>query len=119
MIGVRHNLLRSALALAALFGGCVPAAPAECLTLCDAVAEATSACLEAEELTWAAKGYDDEADFLASCETWAWEQAQLAQGDLDELGERCAASEEAVRALPTPPSCAEITATRWSSPSWE
>ncbi len=103
--------------LVALAGGCVPEAPAECLTLCDAVAEATSACLEAEELTWSAKGYDDESAFLASCETWAWEQAQLAQGALDELEEGCAASEEAVRALPTPPSCAEITATRWSSQS--
>ena len=118
MVGARH-ITPGAVAMAAFFGGCVPAAPPECLTLCDAVAEATSACLEAEGLTWSAKGYDDEATFLASCETWAWEQAQLAQGSLDELQAGCVASEEAVRALPTPPSCAEITATRWSSPSWE
>lgn len=119
MSGAERVLIKRSLALAAFFGGCVPEAPTECLTLCDAVAVATSACLEAEELTWAAKGYDDEAAFLASCETWAWEQAQLARGDLDELRAGCVASEEAVRALPTPPSCAEITATRWSSPSWE
>ena len=40
---MRHRRLRSALALAALFSGCVPDAPAECLTLCDAVAEAKQA----------------------------------------------------------------------------
>ena len=54
---------------------------------------------------------------LSMNDATAWEQAQLAQGELDELREGCVASEEAVRALPTPPSCAEITATRWSSPS--
>lgn len=116
MIHARRPL---AAALAALLGACTPAAPPACLDLCDAVAEATSACLEAEGLPWTAKGYEDEADFSASCETWAWEQAQLAQGDLDELEAACAASEAAVLALPTPPSCAEITATGWSSPSWE
>ena len=118
-MGMRRRRVMSLLGLVVFFAGCVPEAPEACLTLCDAVAEATSACLEAEELTWTAKGYDDEAAFLSSCETWAWEQAQLAQGDLDELQEACAASEAAVRALPTPPSCAEITETRWSSPSWE
>jgi hypothetical protein len=109
----------AAIGLSLGLGACAPEAPPSCLTLCDAVAEATSACLMAEGLQWSAKGYDDEADFLSSCETWAWEQAQLNQGALEELEEGCAASEAAVRALPSPPTCAEITATGWSSPSRE
>lgn len=111
--------MRAAAAIGLGLGACAPEAPEPCLSLCDAVTEATSACLEAEGLSWTAKGYEDEADFSASCETWAWEQAQLAQGDLDELEGACAASEAAVLALPTPPTCAEITATGWSSPTWE
>lgn len=39
--------------------------------------ELYGACLEGWELSWPAAGYDDAQHFLASCDTWAWEMAQV------------------------------------------
>ena len=70
---------------------CTPE-PEPCDDMCAAAAVHTADCLAADELDWPAAGYDDEADFLDACATWAWELRVL---DVDP---ECAAREQALSA---------------------
>lgn len=94
-----------------------------CPAMCEAAAPLVQACLEAEGLDWGAAGYADEAAFLESCETWAW-QARLLERDAGQEGAvdaTCQARAEdftAAMADPEAPDCAAWTAVTWEEMPW-
>ncbi len=101
-----------------------PDVPAECEQMCDAAAALYGACLSDLGLDWSAAGYANQAGFLDSCQTWAWEQAlvhddALASGAtedeawlLDTCAQRTAAFEDADA------TCVTYTSIDWSEVGW-
>ena len=65
------------LGIAILLAGCGEQDPDPCVEMCQAAADLYGGCLEGWGLDWTAAGYDDEADYLGSCETWGWEMRAL------------------------------------------
>jgi len=100
-------------------------APDPCASMCSAAGELLGACVEDWELDWPAVGYADEADFLGSCETWAWEarllerearrQGEAERGAVDLL---CEQREVDLRAAIEEPACEAWTAIDWSEMPW-
>ena len=92
--------------------------PDPCEPFCALAASTRGECLADEGLDWEAAGYEDEADYAGSCETWAWEQRLLAReagGDPDAVGARCEALGEAVETG----GCEALAAIDWDDPAWE
>lgn len=58
--------------------------------MCLDAASLYGGCVEAWGLDWPAVGYDDEAAFVGSCETWAWEAERLTRDEPDWLARTCA-----------------------------
>lgn len=84
-----------------------------CDAMCAAWVEAKGACLADEGLDWEAAGYADQADAADACQTWAWEQRQLAT-DPAEVDALCAARQEAIPEEIEEGTCAELNALDWS-----
>ena len=59
-------------------------APAPCTLFCQSAADLYERCLDEWGLGWSEAGYEDEAAYLHSCQTWTWEQAQF---EADALGQ--------------------------------
>lgn len=91
------------------------APPEACAQACAAAAVAMQGCLAEDGLGWEAAGYADEAAFLDACDTWAWEQLQLAreagQGRAA-LGEACEVRAEDIEQG----TCEEFMALDWNHP---
>jgi hypothetical protein len=88
-----------------------------CVPLCAAAADRYGACLEAGGADWPAAGYDDRADFLDACHTWAWE-ARLLEADAGEDGavDRTCRTR---RAAIADGDCDTFTSIDWSTMPWE
>lgn len=89
-----------------------------CLPFCEAAADAQAACLSASDLDWTALGYDNRDDWLEACQTWAWEQRQLARdagASASAVDDACQERESAMDGG----GCAEIQSFDWSDPVWE
>lgn len=102
---------------------CDPVPPA-CPALCAEAAAALSPCVEAQGLSWSAYGYEDQADFQDACDTWAWEQARMAQHasarqggggqGLHALEARCVDLSETFATG----TCEEQLSVRWGDEAW-
>lgn len=98
--------------------------PASCDALCVAAAEHQRACLVEWGVEWDAAGYEDEADFLLSCQTWAWEMSLLeadavANGVLAQpgtLAETC--TDWTTAYAETDMTCASELPVDWHTPPW-
>lgn len=104
-------------ALLLILSACA-AGPDPCAELCALAAERKGSCLAEDGLDWSAAGYEDEADYAASCETWAWEQRLLAEeagADPESVDRTCAAREAALEQG----GCEALTAIDWNDPAWE
>ena len=62
------------------------AEPDPCTPMCAAATALYGGCLESWGVEWTSAGYDDEADFTESCETWAW-SSRLLEEDAGKSGE--------------------------------
>lgn len=99
--------------------------PEACVSMCAAAAEGLGPCVEEEGLGWEAYGYRDAADFRDACETWAWEQDQMAReaarregggvAGLDRLAARC----EELETTFTVGTCEERQSVDWTAPAWK
>lgn len=89
-----------------------------CAPFCRAASDAQAACLAASDLDWEALGYADQDDWLESCQTWAWEQRQLARDagvSAGAVDAACQAQEGAMEGG----GCSEIQSFDWNDPVWE
>lgn len=89
-----------------------------CDPFCEAAADAQAACLSASDLDWSALGYADRDDWLDRCQTWAWEQRQLAR-DAGASADAVDAACQAEEALMQGGGCDEIQSFDWNDPVWE
>ena len=112
---------RTIAALSLLVTACARS-PDPCAALCARAAAAWRACLDARDQAWPDAGYADAGDFLASCDTWAWELRQLeadagADGAVDAF---CADGADTLADAPpadtgaTADPCAPISAVDWA-----
>ncbi len=75
-----------------LLAAACAAEPDPCAPMCEAAADAYAACLEGWGADWPAAGYEDRADYVDRCATWAWEMRLLAdEAAVDATCERRAA----------------------------
>lgn len=107
--------------------------PDPCAAMCARAEELYGACLADWGLGWEAAGYEDGADFVDRCETWAWEmrileRAAVRRGELDGTGavdatctQREAALSAAIDAADTgaPRDCAAYTDIAWDEVPWQ
>lgn len=106
--------------LLAFLLACNPA-PDPCEAMCAAAADLYGTCLESWALDWSAAGYEDQADFLDRCETWAWE-ARLLEADAGQDGAVDAACEERELTFGEaldPLTCEAYTTIAWEEMPWE
>lgn len=99
--------------------------PDPCESMCAAAGELLGACVEDWDLDWQAVGYDDEADFLNRCETWAWEarllerearrEGEAERGAVDAL---CEQRGDSLRAAAEGPACEAWTGIEWGEMPW-
>lgn len=108
------------LALAA----CGDDAPDPCDRMCAAAASLYGGCLEEWGAGWEAAGYEDDRDFLGSCETWAWELRLLEEdavktGEIARDGQVDAVCRERAAALSAEDAaCEAFTGLDWHTPPW-
>lgn len=98
--------------------------PDPCVAMCDAAAELYGSCLDSWELGWDSAGYQDQADFVHRCETWAWEARLLEDdageaGTIDALCQQRAETFDLAMADPEAPECAAYTDIEWDVMPWE
>ncbi len=105
--------------------GCAPVLePDPCEAMCRAAAELYGSCLQDWGAGWESAGYDDEPDFLDSCETWAWEmrlleEDALQQGVIDEKGQVEATCTERRAAFESDAAtCSTYTSIDWNDAPW-
>ena len=86
---------------------------ATCAALCPEFTRARGACLAERGLSWSDAGYGSAQDHQIACETWAWEQAQIArsQHTTDTLRGACSAR---ATLLANQPSCVELDDWDWN-----
>ena len=118
--------MKTVLRLGVMIGAtaCAAEVPTQCTEMCAAASALYGTCLSDQGLDWSAAGYDDEAAFLDSCETWAWEQGlvlddALAAGateDSDWLVDTCA--QRAVAFEDADATCETYTSVDWSEVGW-
>ena len=112
-----------ALLLLAL-AGCADDAPDPCARMCDAAAALYGGCLEEWGAGWEAAGYEDDRDFLGSCETWAWqlrvlEEDAVETGEIAEGGQVDAVCRERAADLSAEDAaCEAFTSLDWHTPPW-
>lgn len=105
-------------------------APDPCATMCVQAEALYGTCLEQWGVGWEAAGYADGDDFLASCETWAWEmelleEAAVKRGELEQTGAVDATCNEraeafaAAQADTAGPDCAAYTDIAWDQAPWD
>ena len=96
---------------------CADTAPDPCPDMCRAGASLYGGCLESWGLDWSAAGFEDDADFLEVCETWAWEMRMLeeAAGESGTVDATC----EERDALFTDGDCDDFTGVDWSDFPWD
>ena len=101
---------------------CAGPEPDPCEPMCEEAAALYGGCLEEWGLQWSDAGYEDQAHYLESCSTWAWELRELEaaaveRGELSRSGRVdavCVEREE----LFASGSCEDYTAINWSEPLW-
>ncbi|HCH65195.1 MAG TPA: hypothetical protein DFR83_20490 [Deltaproteobacteria bacterium] len=103
------------LSLFLLIGCSTP--PDPCDPMCEAAANLYGGCLEDWGAEWTSAGYDDEAHFLESCQTWAW-STRLLEADAEESGQINAVCRER-QALFTDGTCTDFTSLDWSALPWQ
>lgn len=91
--------------------------PDRCVPMCAAAMELYGGCLDAWGVDWTSAGYDDDAHFLDSCETWAW-TTRLLEEDAGETGQIDAICSER-QALFADGECADFTEVDWSALPWQ
>jgi hypothetical protein len=99
--------------------------PASCDAMCDAAAALYGGCLADWGLDWTAAGYDDEAAFENSCQTWGWQMTILQDAALEDglhsepgwLASTCTEREAAMSAEDAP--CSAFTGIDWSDVPWD
>ncbi len=86
---------------------------ATCAAVCPHLTRARGVCLAERELSWADAGYPSAAKYQEACETWAWEQAQIArsEGTIDNLKAACITRKEE---LATEPACEDLDSWDWN-----
>lgn len=112
---------RSIHALSLLAVACARS-PDPCAALCARAAAAWRTCLDARGQDWPDAGYADAGDFLASCDTFAWELRQLeadarAAGAVDAFcadGAATLADRPAADTGDTGDPCAPLSAVDWA-----
>ncbi|NOY28435.1 MAG: hypothetical protein GXP62_21470 [Oligoflexia bacterium] len=110
------------LAPLALILACAPASD-PCDGMCQAAADLYGTCLSDWGQDWGAAGYDDQADFVDRCQTWAWEARILErdageQGAIDPVCEARAGAFAQAMADPSAPDCAAYTGVEWDVMPW-
>ena len=104
---------------------CQPQTPAACTSMCASAADLYGGCLEGWGVDWTAAGFDDEAAFVDSCETWAWEMTLLEQdaverGEIDEGGWLAPVCRERDAAFGAPDAtCDAYTSIDWNDTPWQ
>lgn len=93
------------------------AEPDPCTPMCAAATALYGGCLESWGVEWTSAGYDDEAHFTESCETWAW-SSRLLEEDAGKSGEIDAVCRER-RVLFEEGECSDFTSTDWSTLPWQ
>ena len=90
--------------------------PDPCVPMCAAAAELYGGCLEGWGTDWTAAGYDDKADFLDACDTWAWTSREL-EAEADKEGAvdaECRSRQDTLEGG----TCDDFTALDWSGVPW-
>lgn len=90
--------------------------PDPCGPMCATAAELYGGCLTDQGADWTAAGYDDAADFVASCETWAWTTREL-EADADREGATDQACRDRQAVLETG-TCDDFLDMDWSDVPW-
>lgn len=99
----------------ALFWLSCARAPDPCEAMCLAAAELYGGCLTSWDLDWSAAGYNDEAAFLESCRTWAW-QGRILEEDAGEKGRIDALCEDRAALFSADTAtCEDFTDLDWSA----
>ena len=104
---------------------CGDGVPDPCVDMCVAAVPLAAECLEADGLDWSATQWGSPAGFLASCETWAWEQLQLerdarARRAVRGQGHTEAACEARLESfVGRGATCDTYEAIDWDAPVWE
>ena len=95
------------------------AAPEDpCTAMCAAAADLYGGCLSSWGADWEAAAYEDEADFLDACATWAWEERQL-EAEAGHVGSVDTVCEERERQFAAEDAtCDDFTSLDWSAPAW-
>jgi len=70
--------------LISLLGCNEPTVPPACQQMCDSAAALYGGCLSDWGVDWTAAGYEDEQDFLMSCQTWSLEMVILEDVTLED-----------------------------------
>ena len=110
--------LRPVIVIGALLSsGCGPEPPDPCTPMCAAATTLYGSCLDGWGAAWTDAGYEDEADFLDACETWAW-SARLLEDEAGETGRIDATCRERTVQY-TDGTCEDFLATDWSTLPWQ
>lgn len=91
--------------------------PDPCVPMCDAATALYGGCLETWGVEWTSAGYEDEAHFQESCETWAW-TSRLLEEDAGKDGQIDRVCRQR-RALFDEGECSDFTGIDWSQLPWE
>ncbi|MFT7519440.1 MAG: hypothetical protein ACI9MC_001581 [Kiritimatiellia bacterium] len=92
--------------------------------MCDSASALLGTCLDAEDSSWAALGYEDRTDYRDACTTWVWEQQllerdQRRRGDLQGSGHVQSTCEERDTTLTAPDvTCDDYWSIDWRAPAW-
>jgi len=94
----------------AMQGACARV-PAACEVMCERATAVQEECLAEEDRAWSDLGYEDAADHLDWCHTWAWSQRLLARdaGEPGRASELCEARTEALEQI----TCEDYDALEW------
>lgn len=109
----------------ALLMACTPQVPPVCVDMCAAATELYGGCLDDWGVGWSDAGYDDQAAFRDSCETWAWEVAVLEQdavkqGTIDQAGSLEPECQARLDVLTAPDAtCSAYTEMAWDELPWQ
>jgi hypothetical protein len=108
----------------AVLAGCAEDGPDACARMCEMAAATYGTCLSEQGAAWTDAGYDDQDDFVASCDVWTFEMRLLEEdavdrGSLEQTGAVDAACSNRRAALAQEgDSCDIFAEIDWATPPW-